>query len=120
MALTPKRKYEYLKERFNLKLKPIRGIQEFEVNCEFCSKRVSCKAGLTKTGNASNITLDGTFHHKDGDAYNNTQDNILVLCRNCRKHFQYWGMVQRYLKKIGRRIEDLPDCTRTPAIFYRS
>jgi hypothetical protein len=33
----------------------------------------------------------------------NAVDNIMVLCNNCRKYFQYREMVQRYLEKIGRK-----------------
>ncbi len=117
MLLTPKMKYEYLKKRFNIA--PLIGVHEFEVRCEFCGKRIIGEVNISRSGNPNTITLyDGMFHHKDGNAQNNSKDNILVLCNKCRKHFQYWGMMQRYLKKIGRKQEDLPDCSNVPSIRF--
>jgi len=116
MLLNNKMKYEYLKERFNLV--PTIGIQKLELACEFCGKRITGEAKISKTGNPGLVTLfDGMFHHKDGNAHNNSRDNIEVLCYQCRKHLQYWGMVQRYLKKIERNQEDLPDCSGVPGVY---
>ena len=119
MLPTPKMKYAYLKERFNLN--PVVGSQEFEVECEFCRKKINGEGNISRTGNPNTVTLyDGMFHHKDGNAHNNSKDNIQVLCSKCRKHFQYWGMVQRYLKNIGRKQEDLPDCSEVPSVHFQA
>ena len=113
--LTPKMKYDYLKERFNLNL-PI-GRQTFKVECEFCQTEVTGKLNITKTGNVGELSLhNGMFHHKDGSAVNNDKENTLVLCNDCRKHFQYFGMVQRWLKENNCTLKDLPDCSGVPAI----
>jgi len=117
MLLTPKMKYDYLKKRFSIN--PMIGKQEFKVRCEFCEKDIVVEANISRSGNPSGLMLlKGIFHHKDGNAENNSYDNIQVLCGNCRKHFQYWGMVQRYLKKISRTQEDLPDCSGIPSLYY--
>lgn len=114
--LNPKMKYEYLKERFNLESP--KGESEFEVACEFCQRKILGKAKLFGTGNPESISLDkGMFHHKDGNSQNNSHNNIQILCHQCRKHFQYLGKVQRYLQKIGRKVEDLPDCTKVPDVY---
>jgi len=119
MLLNPRMKYEYLSARFGLT--PRRGIQEFEIMCEFCEKKITGEVKISKTGNPSSLSLHNVmFHHKDGDAENNSHDNIQVLCYQCRKHFQYWGMVQRYLEKAKKKPEDLPDCSKVPKVYQES
>jgi len=116
--LTERMKANYILEHFGLPLN--RGHQEFKIPCEYCGRKITYEATISKDGNpyATSI-IDGTFHHLDGDSENNSHENLLLVCIPCRKHFQYWGMVQRYIKKIGKRIEDLPDCNGVPSITYK-
>lgn len=110
-------KYEYLHNRFNLTdLK--KGTHKSEVGCEFCRKRIACKIKISGTENPSVVSLGGIFHHNDGNAQNNSHSNIQILCYDCRKHFQYWGIVQRYLAKVERKLGDLPDCSDVPPVYH--
>ena len=118
ILLDERMKANYILERFHLDLE--RGRHEFNIACEYCGRKIIYKATISKAGKpyATSI-VDGMFHHLDGDSDNNSPDNLLLVCSRCRKIFQYWGIVQRYLKETEKKIEDLPDCTGVPSTISK-
>jgi hypothetical protein len=88
------------------------GRNSFEAKCEFCRKNICGKIRISKNNKAWELMVDsGQFHHKDGNPQNNTLSNIWLLCDVCHKRLHDWGVIQRWLEKINKTPEDLPDCT---------
>jgi len=100
-------KYLYLKEKFGLNF-PL-GNHSFEVNCEFCGKKLRGNVTISKNNTAWQISLDrGEFHHKDGNTKNNDVENVQILCYTCHKRLHNWRTICKWLKKIGKTVQDLP------------
>ena len=106
-------KYLHLKEKFGLDF-PL-GSHSFEVVCEFCGRRLSGAVRISKNNTAWQISLNGgEFHHRDGNTQNNSVENVQILCYTCHKRFHDWGVICRWLKKIGKTVHDLPDASNLP------
>jgi len=100
-----KLKYIYLHTKFEVKdLDCV-----FEVNCEYCNRKIKGEITFWKTGNVAKLIHDGAFHHKDGDKTNNHIDNIILLCWTCHKRLHQLGVILRWLKKIGKTIDSIPN-----------
>ena len=111
-----KAKQTYLEQR--LKLRFSQGENSFEAPCQFCGKKLKGKLTISRFGSASNIHIDnGTFHHQDGNHKNNNPENLILLCYTCHKRFHDWGVIQRWLRKMGKTVSDLPDCSQLKPYF---
>ncbi len=99
-----KLKYEYLLERG---LKFVQGKNEFVIGCEFCEKLLKGRITISKKGSGYDLSVEGEFHHD--------QKEILHLyCGECHKRIHDWGIIQRWLKRAGKSVEDLPDSIGIP------
>lgn len=93
-------KGEYLKNK--LKLKMEYGSYEVDFPCELCSKLLHLNYRISKKHNVSRIKVKGEFHH-------DAKDKLHLLCYECHKRIHDWGLIQRWLKKIGKTVDDLPN-----------
>ena len=107
-------KYQYLKQKFDLGELPL-GKHEFPILCEFCQRKVTCAVQIGRNGRC--VYLWALIHHKDGNKENNDPSNFQLSCYECHKRFHDWGIIQRWLKKIGKKVEDLPDSTNLKAMW---
>lgn len=94
-------KHQYLLSR-GLKLS--KGINKFELTCEICESMLTGQLTISKYGRAYGISVAGEFHH-------DAERKMHLLCDECHNRIHDWGVIQRWLKKIGKRVEDLPDAT---------
>jgi len=97
-------KYAYLKSRH--KLRDVS--QVIESSCEICNKNIEVKLRFSCYGKGSVERAKGHFHHKKKE---NKYDNLQLVCFTCHKRLHDLGLIQRWLKKIGKRFDELPDCT---------
>lgn len=100
-------KEDYLKGRFNLKTEY--GSYEADVPCEICEKKLGLKYRISRKRNIYEIKVNGEFHH-------DTKEELHLLCYECHKRIHDWGLIQRWLKKMGKTVEDLPDAIGLSAI----
>ena len=87
-----------------------KGKNNFVVFCDFCKKKFDGSIKISKNNLAYPISVDGSnFHHLDGNPENDVVENMRLYCRKCHKNIHYWGIIQRWLEKTGKTVEDLPD-----------
>jgi len=91
-----------------------RGRNDFTELCDLCGKELEGWFLISKNGIAYKYKFSGEFHHKDGDKNNNDPGNFMFLCERCHKRLHDWGMVKRWLRKIGKSVEDLPKADLNP------
>ena len=86
------------------------GKSRFVTCCDFCGKKFNGSIKISKNKKAYAIKVNGAnFHHLDGNPENDTVENMRLYCRKCHKNVHYWGIIQRWLKKTGKSVHDLPD-----------
>jgi hypothetical protein len=86
------------------------GKSGFVASCDFCKKKFNGTIKVSKNNRTYSISVDGAnFHHLDGNPENDVVENMRLYCRKCHKNVHYWGIIQRWLEKTGKTVEDLPD-----------
>lgn len=107
-------KETYLKRRY--KLEKVYGKYEIITHCEMCEKEMPLTYRISKYLVCYGIAVSGEFHH-DGKG---GKGELHLYCYTCHKRIHGWGVIQRWLKKIGKNIDDLPDASKTnPMMPYR-
>jgi len=99
-----------LKKRY--KLEEVYGIYEIIAHCELCEKKMPMTYRISKSLSCYEIKVPGEFHH-DG------KRELHLYCRKCHKRIHDWGVIQRWLMKIGKTVDDLPDASKTNAMYKR-
>jgi len=115
--MLPKDRYSILKRKLNLDLPA--GKHKITVECELCKTKLSVHVEVYRTGNGQVLGSDMVLHHIDGDKENNNPENIMILCETCHRMLHNWGEIQRWLDKIGKKVEDLPDCRKLKPLIKR-
>ena len=113
----PRERYRILKEKLHLTLPP--GRHTITIKCELCSEPLTVELEVYRTGNGKTIRGSVVIHHIDGDRDNNDPSNIMLLCDRCHRMLHLLGEIQRWLDKIGKKIEDLPDCRKLKPLIKR-
>jgi len=108
-------KRECLEKQLGLKFE--KGMTNFVAKCGFCGKKIEGTIRISKYNNAWQVNVNGQFHHLDGNRDNNDPENLVLLCYTCHKRFHQWGVIQRWLKKCGKTVDDLPDCSSLKVYF---
>lgn len=86
------------------------GKHQFVAYCDFCRKKFEGSIKISKNNKVYSIKVGGAnFHHLDGNPENDIVENLRLYCRKCHKNIHYWGIIQRWLEKSGKSVEDLPD-----------
>jgi len=106
--MTPRDRYEILRNKLNLNLPP--GKHTINIKCELCSKSLYVDVKVYRTGNGQTLRGSVVIHHIDGDRDNNDVNNIMLLCETCHRMLHELGVIQRWLDRIGKKIDELPDC----------
>jgi len=90
------------------------GFNQFETACEFCGKKLQGSLRVSKNGRAYQVSCrGGEFHH-------DAQGNLHLYCYECHKRIHDWGVIQRWLNKIGKTVDDLPDASKLrPMMKFR-
>lgn len=102
-------KYVFLQNRYKLKFE--KGQNKFSIPCEFCNKTLEGSLRVSKKGFPYEISCPkAQFHHDE----NRT---LHFLCYECHKRIYEWGVIQRWLKKIGKTIDEIPDASKLQAIM---
>ena len=105
-----KQRYEFIKKHYPRYKYPISKTTMVNVKCEFCEEKSKVYVTLTKNDEPSRFVADDIkFHHKDGNSKNNDAKNIQLLCSVCHRRFYEWGGIRKWLKKIGKTKDNLPD-----------
>ena len=113
----PKDRYQILKAKLNLNLSP--GVHRINLKCELCSTSLYVDVKVYRTGYGQTLRGSVVIHHIDGDRNNNDPSNIMLLCDKCHRMLHLLGEIQRWLDKIGKKIEDLPDCRKLKPLIKR-
>ena len=88
-----------------------KGKTDFVAFCDFCDKKLNGSIYVSKNNLAYNIKVEGgQFHHADGNPENDVVENMKLYCYTCHKNVHRWGIIQRWLEKTGKSVNDLPDC----------
>ena len=88
----------------------VTGKSRFVVFCDFCKKKFDGTIKISKNNRVNSISVDGAnFHHLDGNPENDVVENLKLYCRKCHKNVHYWGIIQRWLEKTGKSVDELPD-----------
>jgi len=95
-------KYLYLKK---IGLKFTVGVNTFVCSCELCGSKLKGSLRVSKKGIGYNVVCNGEFHHDE-------KGELHLYCRTCHKRIHDWGVIQRWLKKIGKTVDDLPDASK--------
>jgi len=95
-------KYLYLKK---IGLKFTEGFNVFVGSCELCGAKLKGSLIVSKNGIGYNVKCEGEFHHDENG-------ELHLYCRTCHKRIHDWGVIQRWLKRIGKTVDDLPDASR--------
>jgi hypothetical protein len=97
-----------------------KGKNKFVVFCDFCNKKFHGSIKISKSNRAYSIRLGGAnFHHLDGNPENDVVENLRLYCRKCHKNVHYWGIIQRWLEKTGKSVEDLPDSRKLKPMTFK-
>lgn len=97
-----------------------KGKSNFIVYCDFCRKKFNGSIRISKNDKAYSVNVGGAnFHHLDGNPQNDVVDNMRLYCRKCHKNVHYWGIIQRWLEKTGKSVEDLPDSRDLKPMTFR-
>lgn len=113
--LTPKDKYVYLQKIYGFNFTS--GRHKFEVKCSLCHRTLYGDVYITRNGRAQELSIfDGNFHHDDGDANNDSFENIVLVCLQCHRRLHQLGEVLKWLKEINKKVEDFPNAIKLEAI----
>lgn len=83
---------------------PKEGENEIEEKCELSNHKILVRFVISKYGNPYNFrTEGGQFHHDQNE-------ELHLLCTECHKRLHDFGIIQRWLDRIKKKVEDLPDC----------
>ena len=97
-------KREYLTKVYDIKFPPKIKTNHI-VNCELCGTKLI----LNVSGLTSLSVSKGEFHHD--------QNGVLHLyCYYCHRRIHDWGTIQRWLEKIDKTVEALPDSIGTKSM----
>lgn len=97
-----------------------KGKNRFVVFCNFCRKKFTGSVKISQNNRAYSIRLTGAdFHHMDGNPKNDTIENLRLYCRKCHKNIHYWGIIQRWLEKTGKSVENLPDSRKLKPMTFK-
>ena len=97
------------------------GKSGFVAFCDFCKKKFNGTIKISKNNRTYSISVEGAnFHHLDGNPENDVVENLRLYCRKCHKNVHYWGIIQRWLEKTGKSVEDLPDSRSLKPMTYRN
>ena len=97
-----------------------KGKNDFIAFCDFCNKKLSGSIRVSKNNLPYSVKVkDAEFHHKDGTPENDIVENMRLYCRKCHKTVHLWGIIQRWLDKAGKTVEDLPDSRDLKPMTYR-
>ena len=112
-------KRAYLEKRMLVSFGP--GNNRFVVFCEFCKQRFNGTIRVSKTNKTNSVSVVGAnFHHLDGNPKNDVLANLRLYCRKCHKNVHYWGIIQRWLEKNGKTVNELPDSRSLKPMTYRN
>jgi hypothetical protein len=96
------------------------GKNRFVAFCDFCKKKFNGSIKISKNNRAYSIRVIGAnFHHLDGNPENDTVENLRLYCRKCHKNVHYWGIIQRWLEKTGKSVDDLPDSRKLKPMAFK-
>lgn len=71
-------------------------LEKVNYSCEHC--------GFNKNNEYTGLSIL-QLHHKDGDCYNNSEDNIEVLCPNCHCLTENFGSRNKNSTRVDRRTK---------------
>ena len=97
-----------------------KGKNDYQVTCDFCEKKLVGSLRISKNNNPYEISIEGAeFHHMDGNPKNDLENNVDLFCYKCHKIIHLWGIIQRWLDKTGKKVENLPDAKKLKPMMYR-
>ena len=99
-----------LRKRY--KLEEVYGKYETITHCEICEKKLPASYRISKNMVFWELKVPGEFHHDN-------KNELHLYCYNCHKRIHDWGLIQRWLKKIGKTVDDLPDASETSPMMRR-
>jgi hypothetical protein len=112
-ALLARAKSEYIKMRYGEFEK---GNHNITLKCEFCGKEFSIEITVSRSGKIYLPSyIDGAFHEWERDY---RPESLQFLCSNCHRRIHEWGLIQRWLVKIGKKVSDLPDARKLKSIRW--
>ena len=98
----------------------VTGKSDFVAFCGFCNKKLSGSISISKNNLAYEVKVSGAaVHHRDGNPENDVVDNMRLYCHRCHKNVHRWGIIQRWLEKAGKSVEDLPDSRNLKPMTFR-
>ena len=87
-----------------------KGKNDFIVYCDFCNKKLSGSISISKNNQPYGVKVNGAeFHHMDGNPENDVVENMRIYCSKCHRNVHRWGIIQRWLEKTGKSVQDIPD-----------
>jgi hypothetical protein len=116
--LDDKIKRAYLEK--NMLVSFLTGKNDFVAYCDFCNKKLNGSIRISKSNRPYAIKVDNAeFHHRDGNPENDVVENVRLYCSRCHKNVHRWGIIQRWLEKTGKSVEDLPDSRNLKPMMFR-
>ncbi len=106
--MTPKKRFDLIRMKYGLNLSP--GEHTIQVACEMCRVDLNAEIRVYRTGNGTILKSEFVLHHADGNKENNDPNNIMILCEKCHRMLHLLGEIQRWMDKIGKTYDELPDC----------
>ena len=96
------------------------GKNNFVAHCDFCNKKLIGSMHISKNNLPYSVRVkDAEFHHMDGNPENDVVENMSLYCHKCHKTVHLWGIIQRWLEKTGKKVEDLADSRKLKPMTYR-
>ena len=97
-----------------------KGKNSLFLYCDFCKKTFNGSIKISKNNRVYSIRVDGAnFHHLDGNSENDVVENLRLYCRKCHKNVHYWGIIQRWLEKTGKTVDNLPDSRKLKPMTFK-
>ncbi len=92
-----KEKMDYLTRVWGIEFVPKKK-HNYDIKCELCERKIF-------------LEISGTTIVRPHKAeYHHDQNRVLHLyCYECHKRIHDWGVIQKWLKKINKTVDDLPD-----------
>jgi len=103
-------KHECLKKRY--RLEQVYGNYETITHCEICEEELPTSYRISKSLNFWGLKVPGEFHHDENQ-------ELHLYCYTCHKRIHDWGLIQRWLMKIGKTVDDLPDASKTSPMMRK-
>ena len=96
------------------------GKNIFVAYCDSCNKKLSGSIRISKNNIPYSVKVKGAeFHHMDGNPENDVVENMRLYCHKCHRIVHLWGIIQRWLEKTGKTVEDLPDARKLKPMLYK-